>query len=464
MNWMKEVKIKGFRGIATWQKLKLAIPDNTNNGSGLTVLVGPNGGGKSSFLEMMLLVGNNDDNITLSSESRNTKSNNKVVVRIKYTEAPKTEFNNDRSVYQLSRVPESDSGNMAGKIYSVPSRRQLEKTFSLSKAERSNYSQESTKFKVDRNEFSRPVTRLVDLAEKADAKKDFDSILTEVLGTLLSWEVDHGQAGFYFKITAGSGVHDSSGLGFGIISLMFILDSVRDLGEGDIVIIDEPELSQHPAVQRRLAKLLSEKSAQNQIIIATHSPYFADVSALNKGTEIARIASSNRYGTQVFQMDEDTKISLVKLMTDLNNPHTIGLEAKEVLFLDEGVILTEGQDDVLLLPKLAAQVNKRLSFSLYGWGVGGADKMKTICSVLNGLGLKKVIGLVDKDKYSVFRAIKKQFPKYKFFLLPADDIRDKKGRKAIGKKDGVSSSKGNLHPVYKDSFTQLIDDINSAYK
>ena len=40
----------GYRGFATKQTLNLAIPDG-RQGSGLTVLVGPNGGGKSTLIE-----------------------------------------------------------------------------------------------------------------------------------------------------------------------------------------------------------------------------------------------------------------------------------------------------------------------------------------------------------------------------------------------------------------------------
>ena len=47
---IKKLAISGLRGFATEQSLTLAIP-NGANGSGLTVLVGPNNGGKSTIVE-----------------------------------------------------------------------------------------------------------------------------------------------------------------------------------------------------------------------------------------------------------------------------------------------------------------------------------------------------------------------------------------------------------------------------
>ena len=47
-----EVTIKGYRGFATDQRVRFAVPTGAV-GSGLTVLVGPNNGGKSSVIEAL---------------------------------------------------------------------------------------------------------------------------------------------------------------------------------------------------------------------------------------------------------------------------------------------------------------------------------------------------------------------------------------------------------------------------
>lgn len=56
---INELSCYGYRGFATRQNLKLAIPKG-ERGSGLTVLVGPNGGGKSTLVECFSKIAAND--------------------------------------------------------------------------------------------------------------------------------------------------------------------------------------------------------------------------------------------------------------------------------------------------------------------------------------------------------------------------------------------------------------------
>jgi predicted ATPase len=63
----------------------------------------------------------------------------------------------------------------------------------------------------------------------------------------------------YLKIKlAGNYSHSSEGLGDGVISLMFIADALHDSPEGSMLVIDEPELSLHPSLLRRLSRVLAE--------------------------------------------------------------------------------------------------------------------------------------------------------------------------------------------------------------
>lgn len=461
MKWIKSIKIRGFRGISTYQTLKLAIPDNEHEGSGMTVMVGPNSGGKSSVIEALSLAGQPNGNIVVSDDARNVKNEGKVEVRIRLTDKSIIEIDNSKQKFKLSVVNDNNAGNLKGKIYSVPSRRQLEKNFGESRSKRSQYSEDSARLRIDRNEFPKPIYRIFTLAENSEQKQKFDEVLSKILGFDIVWEIDHGQGGYYLKINTINGSHGSTGMGFGIVSILFVLDAFRDLEEGDIVLIDEPELSQHPSVQRRLCKFLLEKSKSNQVIIATHSPYFVETTAIQNGLEVARVVSTSRYGTKVFQLSESGKQSVSSLTNDLNNPHTIGNEAKEVFFLDEKVVLTEGQEDVVLLPKLSQQINEELNFSMYGWGVGGADKMKHVCTILQDLGINKFAGLLDKDKESLKDSLKREFPRAEFFVLPADDIRDKESQHAKDRKIGLSGTNGVIKDKYVDDFRTLIQHLNS---
>ena len=80
----------------------------------------------------------------------------------------------------------------------------------------------------------------------------------------------------YLEFSFSEIKHSSNGAGDGYINIFNIVDALYDSTEDNIIIIDEPEISLHPDLQRRLFKLLVEYSKDKQIIVSTHSPYFVD--------------------------------------------------------------------------------------------------------------------------------------------------------------------------------------------
>jgi predicted ATPase len=71
-----------------------------------------------------------------------------------------------------------------------------------------------------------------------------------VLGYELKWTLDTIETGQYvFTIISPTGTHTSDGLGFGILSVFYIVASFFDIADNSLVCIDEPELSMHPQIQ-----------------------------------------------------------------------------------------------------------------------------------------------------------------------------------------------------------------------
>lgn len=71
-----------------------------------------------------------------------------------------------------------------------------------------------------------------------------------------------------------------------IISLLF-LETLASLSkENFIVIIDEPELHLHPTLQSKFITYLVGLSANNQVLLSTHSPYFFKNSITNQNIEL----------------------------------------------------------------------------------------------------------------------------------------------------------------------------------
>jgi wobble nucleotide-excising tRNase len=122
-------------------------------------------------------------------------------------------------------------------------------------------------------------------------KTEFNAILTQLVDPPPELIIERSDAGRdYLKIRLpNSYSHSSEGLGEGLISLIFLADALFDAPPGSLLVVDEPELSLHPAILRRMSRLLAEFAKERQIILATHSPYFADLSYIAAGARLARV-------------------------------------------------------------------------------------------------------------------------------------------------------------------------------
>jgi AAA domain, putative AbiEii toxin, Type IV TA system len=225
------------------------------------------------------------------------------------------------------------------------------------------------------------------------------------------------------------------------VSCFFIVDALYDSTENDIVVIDEPELSLHPALQRRLAGLLREYASKLQIILATHSVYMVDFESIVAGAEIARVFLNDGNADIRFLTRESVR-KIAPFLRNRDNPHILGLDAREVFFLDDGVILVEGQDDVVAYPEIAKQVGASFNGQFFGWGVGGADNTIAVASMLRDLGFSKVTAIFDGNKRDAAETFKHEFEKFGCLVIDADDVRTKPARKARDAVQGLLDQDG----------------------
>ena len=124
---------------------------------------------------------------------------------------------------------------------------------------------------------------IIDHTDKTSIKKTFDSLNNR----LVSFGIDGVKLSFLdghapYESAFISGKLDAldlpvSNLGSGIemiISLLFLETLAALSKEKILILIDEPELHLHPNLQQKFVQYLVELSADNQIILTTHSPYF----------------------------------------------------------------------------------------------------------------------------------------------------------------------------------------------
>ena len=388
---IKELSISGFRGFGEEQRIMFAIPDGDKQGSGLTIITGSNNSGKTSVIEAIRAF-NGQSSPSFSEGKRNLQTEGQVSLAIK-DEHDKT--------YTIASVKGGGSSTQKSeafdlKFYVVQSRRAIQYEFGRSNIDRNYYISNAMNFQSQRSAYLEQFESRIFQLEKDSGS--FNPVLKKVLGSDIEWAVEQRDSGnYYIKYTSNGVTHSSEGVGDGIWSIFTICASLYDAPDKSTVVIDEPELSVHPHLQKKLMELFLEYSQRIQIIICTHSPYFVNWKAILAGAILIRIAKEGS-NSKCYTIDEAIRDKCKKYLEDISNPHVLGLEANEIFFLRDGIILVEGQEDVHIYRKIAEDLGMSFEGEFYGWGAGGASKMETFLTMFKSLGYKKVVAILDGDQ------------------------------------------------------------------
>ena len=450
--------IEGLRGFSDMQTLRLAQP-NGKHGSGITILVGPNSGGKSTIVESFQAL--TSRNVSFSEGRRNKTAGDRVSVRIESLNGEIQELRTaDAGGSTTIRDPQS------GQVcYVLPSRRYFNPYFGQGRAK----TRES--YLLNRSLPSNRSAAINDFAHQrlfAALEKlgKFNSVLQKVMNPVPDWTIDQSDEGnYYVKMRSADQFHNTDGVGEGIVSLLFLVDALYDSSPGELIVIDEPELSLHPQFQRRLALLFAEYATNLQILYATHSPYFIDFECILNGAEVARV---HKIGGRclISQLSRESVSSLKGLLRNTHNPHVFGTDAREAFFQEDGIIVVEGQEDVVYLPKVIDQLVDRealerdsalhLRERFYGWGAGGASNIEKILQILHDLGFGRVASIYDKNEIGLIPRLEEAFGDFFFGSIPADDVPTKEGSGSIGLLD----EDYRLRPEYEDATAKLFGKVS----
>lgn len=447
------LSICGLRGFATAQTVAFAVP-NGKDASGLTVLIGPNNAGKSTVIEALRALTQNDAP-SFAQGRRNRVAGDQINIVAKLT-------NGDEVSLKSTEPGTSEcirTGPQLSKVFALPSRRAFAPFFGRSESARDTYMQQIG-FPAARASTIDPFSYRLFHAQRNRAA--FDALLGRVLQPVPKWSIDQQDGGQHFiKFVREDAVHSSEGLGEGLVSLLFIVDALYDSAAGDSIVIDEPELSLHPSLARKVAALIAEYSRDRQIIVATHSPYFVNLRGLERGSTVARVHLRQGCST-IAQLGAGASNAIQSLLTDQNNPHLLGTNAQEAFFLEDRVILVEGQEDVVFHETVARDLKRELTGTFFGWGVGGAGNMQHVAAILHDLGFERVAGLLDADKAALLPALRQKFPAYFFDIIPADDVRSKPAVKARDPKPGLLDEDNTaVRAEHRNSAAALFDAVNA---
>jgi len=417
------------------------------------MFVGPNNGGKSTVIEALRALSQKNRAPSFTEGKRNKAADDRVSITAKLAAGHTHTLQTKTTGGSETEWTLSEGAEPLPVVFALPSRRYFNPYFGKGTWQRESY---ITNVGLPPQRGAPLDSFSHRLFHALDNRPAFDEVLGQVLDPLPEWTIDQSDQGqYYLKIQAGEAYHNSDGMGEGLVSLFFIVDALHDSQEGDVIVIDEPELSLHPSLQKKLSALLCHYSATRQVVYATHSPYFLNVPALFDGAQVARLSRS-RSGCEVFQVETDAVDGLRGLLSNVNNPHIMGLSAREAFFLKDRILLVEGQEDVVVYGGILKQLRISVSGDFFGWGVGGAGNMRAIAVLLKQLGFHRVVGLLDADKADMLPALREKFPEYRFFAIPADDVRTKSARQARAEVKGLTDSKGTLDPQYEDDFREIV--------
>jgi energy-coupling factor transporter ATP-binding protein EcfA2 len=178
----------GFRGFQTEQKLNLAIP-NSKPGSGLTVLVGPNGGGKSTIVECFRKL-HKHGQASFTEGKRNKAAGDRISINVVF----------DGNTGTLQTVPaggsetewKAEKNITSPKIYFLPSRRVFNAYFSRGNWNREAYSANTGDFNFRGQAIDAFSHRLFNALDNYDA---FTNVFSRIYGRELNWTIDQNDTG-----------------------------------------------------------------------------------------------------------------------------------------------------------------------------------------------------------------------------------------------------------------------------
>lgn len=155
--------------------------------------------------------------------------------------------------------------------------------------------------------------------------------------------------------------------------------------EKSIVVMEDPELHLHANAQKKLLKAIRESVGDSQVIIATHSPIFANVS----GIESTFLLSKHDGGTVAVPIDS-SNVNLIKT--------SMGISQADV-FGSDYLCCVEGESEDIAIPAFARSLGYEVSLTQWTWNVKGFGNVKHIGPLIRYLEKsgKRIFILLDKN-------------------------------------------------------------------
>ncbi|GAA4233968.1 hypothetical protein GCM10022254_37700 [Actinomadura meridiana] len=171
-------------------------------------------------------------------------------------------------------------------------------------------------------------------------------------------------------------------------SLRLILD--YEFKQPDIILIEEPEVYLHPALEIALLQYLRQISQRCQVFITTHSTNFLDTAELRNVYLVRKVDDST--SLQLLKMDEAEEAI----------PEELGIRLSS-LFMYDRLVFVEGSSDEQVLREFAKQIGVNFAQASVGFVATGGSRNFTHYATADTLSFLarrrvKVFFIVDRDE------------------------------------------------------------------
>jgi predicted ATP-dependent endonuclease of OLD family len=457
-----------YRAYAEPQTLVFALPEGGK--IGLNVIVGQNNSGKSTALSIMKEFFHQSQDFIHDSMSRVGDKSPVVELNVRFDQETERMVCEERTAGFFVKIvdgrnveqSETRRNQLRNRVRFLPSRRSWSDRFN--RATKQNKQQlEDQLFNLQRNQEAQLGAILSSIIRDGQ-KPAFDKILMRVMPDVVDWGVNTFMEQDYIEYKSPTGnVHALSLLGEGFSSVFRMTYTLFSSKPGDVVILDEPELSLHPDAQKSLYSLLSELAKDRQIIIATHSPYMVNWVDLGRGARLFRVGLGKDGAAKVNCLSEAAITDVMPAVEgDIRNRKNFDVLAKEVFFRSR-VVFCEGQEDVLFIENYL-NTEGREPLPLFGYGSGGDSLIGKWLVLASDLGIRAA-AIYDAnvaDEAQRVEDLLKDNHEAKIWILPSNDIRDKHRGEILER--GIFNTKGEINLEFRPDFDAMLNEIDEWLK
>lgn len=461
---LNTLQLRNYKGFGSQQEIEFAKPGSI--GSGLTIIVGPNNGGKSTILKAIRHLASSDEVFVVSADDRRNDP-----TRLQLTGSADDEFQivvEGRGAAARLAKTGTWKANLDADLIYVPSRRPWTDKFHTQHTAHTGKKTHETglynnskqqEFYVD-NQFGSSIAQIeID----PEAKRSYTALLSKLEPTITDWTIDNREMDFISFTSVSGAAHRCGLVGEGVANIFRLAFALYDFKPNEVLLLDEPELSLHPQAQKKLYDELRQRASIGQIVVSTHSPYFVSWKDIQGGAKVYRANLIPNDGTSLTTPKRETIRQIAKVADEKKNRKLYDVVAKEIFF-SRGCLFVEGQEDAHIIAAYVEETSIA-DIEIFGYGSGGASLIASWLRLARDLGIKAAaIFDGDEEGTAAFRkcCIEFAFQKDRVLLrkLPTPDIRDKPEKK----KEGIFDEDWKLKEEHSKEWESLVNEIAAFLK